>query len=94
MPREAWLAEINKAPLKRRTEYKRSVIEHGLRLRWNWFRLHCQYLMAADRCAAYDYVLLVGGPAMIGEWAKHPVEFTRALHVQLLRRSQSPGTDT
>jgi len=30
MPREAWLAEINKAPLKRRTEYKRSVIEHGL----------------------------------------------------------------
>jgi glutathione S-transferase len=30
MPREAWLAEINKAPLKRRVEYKRSVIEHGL----------------------------------------------------------------
>lgn len=30
MPREAWLAEINKTPLKRRGEYKRSVIEHGL----------------------------------------------------------------
>src|SRR5262245_19393948 len=30
VPREVWLAEINKAPLKRRTEYKRSVIEHGL----------------------------------------------------------------
>jgi glutathione S-transferase len=30
VPREQWLAEINKAPLKRRTEYKRSVIEHGL----------------------------------------------------------------
>jgi glutathione S-transferase len=30
MPREVWLAEINKAPLKRRAEYKRSVIEHGL----------------------------------------------------------------
>jgi glutathione S-transferase len=30
MPREAWQAEINKAPLKRRAEYKRSVIEHGL----------------------------------------------------------------
>ncbi len=30
LPREAWLAEINKAPLKRRAEYKRSVIEHGL----------------------------------------------------------------
>jgi glutathione S-transferase len=30
MNREAWLAEINKAPLKRRAEYKRSVIERGL----------------------------------------------------------------
>jgi glutathione S-transferase len=30
MPREQWLVEINKAPLKRRAEYKRSVIEHGL----------------------------------------------------------------
>ena len=30
MPREAWLAEINKTPIKRRAEYKRSVIEHGL----------------------------------------------------------------
>jgi glutathione S-transferase len=30
MSREQWLAEINKAPLKRRAEYKRSVIEHGL----------------------------------------------------------------
>ena len=32
MQREQWLAEINKAPLKRRAEYKRSVIEHGLDL--------------------------------------------------------------
>jgi glutathione S-transferase len=30
MPREEWLAKINKTPLKRRAEYKRSVIEHGL----------------------------------------------------------------
>ena len=30
MPREAWQEEINKTPLKRRAEYKRSVIEHGL----------------------------------------------------------------
>jgi len=30
MPREAWLAEINKTPLHRRAEYKRSVIERGL----------------------------------------------------------------
>jgi glutathione S-transferase len=30
MEREAWQAEIAKSPLKRRVEYKRSVIEHGL----------------------------------------------------------------
>jgi glutathione S-transferase len=30
MAREAWQAEIAKSPLKRRVEYKRSVIEHGL----------------------------------------------------------------
>jgi glutathione S-transferase len=30
LPRETWLAEISKGPLKRRAEYKRSVIEHGL----------------------------------------------------------------
>ena len=30
LPRESWLAEVNKSPLKRRAEYKRSVIEHGL----------------------------------------------------------------
>jgi glutathione S-transferase len=30
MPAPAWQAEIAKSPLKRRAEYKRSVIEHGL----------------------------------------------------------------
>lgn len=30
MKREEWLAEVDKSPLKRRAEYKRSVIEHGL----------------------------------------------------------------
>ncbi len=30
MPRDVWLAEINKGPLKQRAAYKRSVIEHGL----------------------------------------------------------------
>jgi glutathione S-transferase len=30
MPRETWQAEIAKSPIKRRVEYKRSVIEHGL----------------------------------------------------------------
>ncbi len=30
MPPAAWRAEVDKSPLKRRAEYKRSVIEHGL----------------------------------------------------------------
>ena len=30
MTREQWMAEIDRAPLKKRAEYKRSVIEHGL----------------------------------------------------------------
>jgi glutathione S-transferase len=30
LPRDQWLAEINKGQIKRRAEYKRSVIEHGL----------------------------------------------------------------
>lgn len=30
MPRDSWQAEVNKSPLKRRAEYKRSVIEQGL----------------------------------------------------------------
>src|SRR5438270_13732571 len=30
MAPEAWQAEISKSPIKRRVEYKRSVIEHGL----------------------------------------------------------------
>ena len=30
MTPEAWQAEISRTPLKRRAEYKRSVIEHGL----------------------------------------------------------------
>ena len=37
MAPEAWQAEINKTPLKRRAEYKRSVIEHGaseFAMRW------------------------------------------------------------
>jgi glutathione S-transferase len=30
MPPEAWQAEISKAPIERRAEFERSVIEHGL----------------------------------------------------------------
>ena len=40
------------------------------RFRWNHFRVHFQYIMAGDRPAPYDYILLVGGPMAIAEWPK------------------------
>jgi hypothetical protein len=45
------------------------------RFRWNHFRVHYQYIMAGDRPAHYDYVLLVGGPTPIAEWPQHDRKF-------------------
>ena len=47
MPREAWEAEIAKSPLKRRVEYKRSVIERGLKSEF-----------VADALAQHDKLLV------------------------------------
>ena len=47
MPPEAWQAEISKAPIKRRAEYKRSVIEHGLKSEF-----------VADALAQHDKLLV------------------------------------
>ena len=61
MTREAWQAEINKTPLKRRAEYKRSVIEHGLDSEF-----------VADALAHHEKLLsgmadsLKGGPYLAG----------------------------
>lgn len=51
VPREVWLAEINKAPLKRRAEYKRSVIEHGLDSEFvsDALSQHCKLLAWMDQ---------------------------------------------
>jgi pimeloyl-ACP methyl ester carboxylesterase len=49
------------------------------RFKWNFFRVHYQYIMAGDRPAQYDYVLLVGGPMAIAEWTTRAEEFTAAL---------------
>ena len=42
------------------------------RIRFNFFRLHYQFIMASDRRAAYDYFMLVCGPLPVATWAKHP----------------------
>jgi pimeloyl-ACP methyl ester carboxylesterase len=48
------------------------------RLRWNFFRMHFQYIMAGDRQTPYDYVLLVGVPLALADWAEHHRELTLA----------------
>jgi Alpha/beta hydrolase family len=48
------------------------------RLRWKFFRVHFQYIMASDRPSPYDYILLIGGPVAIAEWAKKHQELTLA----------------
>lgn len=48
------------------------------RFRWSHFRVHYQYIMAGDRPAPYDYVLLVGGPMPIAAWPQRDREFFAA----------------
>jgi hypothetical protein len=49
------------------------------RFRWDHFRVHYQYILAGDRPAPYDYVLLVGGPMPIAQWPARNREFMAAL---------------
>jgi hypothetical protein len=49
------------------------------RFKWNFFRVHYQYIMAGDRAAPYDYVLLVAGPMAISEWPTRADDFKAAL---------------
>jgi pimeloyl-ACP methyl ester carboxylesterase len=48
------------------------------RLRWSFFRMHFQYIMSGDRQTAHDYVLLVGGPMALADWAnRHDLALIR-----------------
>jgi hypothetical protein len=42
------------------------------RIRFDFFRLHYQFIMANDRRAPYDYFMLVAGPVPVATWAKDP----------------------
>ena len=58
-------------PLLWRIRFKEMIApENYGRFRWNYLRVHYQYIMAGDRPAPYDYMLLVAGPAPIAEWPK------------------------
>jgi hypothetical protein len=39
-------------------------------LRFNFFRLHFQFLKAGDRRAPFDYLMLVAGPVPVADWAR------------------------
>ncbi len=40
------------------------------RLRWNFFRMHYQFVMANDQRASYDYFMFVCGPVRLLDWAQ------------------------
>ena len=40
------------------------------RLRFNFFRMHYQFIMANDRRAPYDYFMLMCGPVAVATWAR------------------------
>jgi hypothetical protein len=42
------------------------------RIRFNFFRLHYQFIMASDRRAPYDYFMLVSSPVPVMAWARDP----------------------
>jgi hypothetical protein len=46
-------------------------LEFYNRIRFNFFRLHYQFIMANDRRGAYDYFMLVCGPVPVVDWARH-----------------------
>jgi hypothetical protein len=64
------------------------------RFRWDHFRVHYQYILAGDRPAPYDYVLLVGGPMPIAQWPDHNHEFMAALLQDETRPGENGLGDT
>ncbi len=42
------------------------------RIRFNFFRLHYQFIMASDRRAPYDYFMLLCSPLPVKAWAEDP----------------------
>ena len=48
------------------------------RLRFHFFRLHYQFIMANDRRARYDYFMLLTGPVPVATWARRDYEMMTA----------------
>jgi hypothetical protein len=54
------------------------------RFRWNFFRIHFQFIMAGDRRGPYEYLMLIGGPLSVTQLAKQ--------HNELLKDFAPDGT--
>jgi pimeloyl-ACP methyl ester carboxylesterase len=63
------------------------------RLRWNFFRMHFQYINAGDRPTAHDYMLLIAGPVALGDWARHHEQLTLAFILGDITQSPCTSTD-
>jgi hypothetical protein len=70
------------------------------RIRFHFFRLHYQFIMANDRRARYDYFMLLTGPIPVATWARHDYASMLAfdkdatLAMDRLPSSDLPGTRT
>jgi hypothetical protein len=70
------------------------------RIRFHFFRLHYQFIMANDRRARYDYFMLLSSPIPVATWAARDYEAMMAfdsdasLVVDRLPRSDTPVTRT
>jgi hypothetical protein len=70
------------------------------RLRFHFFRLHYQFIMANDRRARYDYFMLLTGPIPVATWARDDYEAMSAfeenatLVIDRLPSSQVPDRRT
>jgi hypothetical protein len=67
------------------------------RLRWEYFRLHYQFLMANELRAPYDFFMLVAGPVPVEDWARHGRRCERAFapdgtYTETPARAQQPAT--
>jgi pimeloyl-ACP methyl ester carboxylesterase len=63
------------------------------RLRWNFFRMHFQYINAGDRRTAHDYILLVAGPVALADWARHHEQLTLSFILGDMTQSKCTSMD-
>ncbi len=66
---------------------------HYQRLRWNFFRMHFQYINAGDRPTAHDYMLLIAGTVALADWARHHEQLTLEFVSGDITQSSCSSTD-